>query len=502
MLRAVPSRRSAAATGEGPVAVIDVGSNSIRLVVYERLSRAPAVLHNEKVTCGLGRRLARTGRLDPAGVACALANLPRFLALCRGLDVACLEMFATAAVREAADGGDFAAEVGKRLGVDLRVLSADQEARLSALGVIAGNPGADGFMGDLGGGSLELVAMKAGEPGAAATLPLGPLQLIEVSGNDVEEAARIVKRRFEAPDWLAAAKGGTFYAVGGAWRALAKFHMARTNYPVPVIHNYELEAREARELAGAAARLDPEGKVAGVTRARLRMLPFAALLMKRVLAEAEPARVVFSAFGLREGQLYDLLPAARRREDPLIAACRDLARRESALGLDGEALFGWTAPLFSGEADEDKRLRLAACLLYDIARRDHPDVRAAQAFARALFIPAVGIDHHARMFLALALFARYKGDIQSPLTRAVRGLATGGERERAVLLGRALRLGHTVAGGAPELLAKTRLRLSRTTLALELLPGAERLEGEVVAKMLAPLAEILGRRPEVARRAG
>ena len=500
MLRAVSNRRSAAA--EGPIAVVDVGSNSIRLVVYERLSRAPSVIHNEKITCALGRRLARTGRLDPVGVACALANLPRFLALCRGLDVARVEMFATAAVREAADGPDFAAEVGKRLGQELRVLSGEEEARLSALGVIAGNPGADGLMGDLGGGSLELVALERGKPGAAATLPLGPLQLIEVSGNDAAEAARVIKREFAPPDWLGATKNKTFFAVGGAWRALAKFHMTRANYPVPVIHNYELEAGEARELAMAASRLDPEGKVPGVARARLRMMPFAALLLKRVIAAAEPARVVFSAFGLREGQLYDLLPEAERRQDPLIAACRELARRESALGIDGEALFAWTQPLFAGESEEERRLRLAACLLGDIARLDHPDVRASQAFARALFIPAVGIDHRSRMFLALALFARYKGDIQSPVTRAVRELVGGSERERAVLLGRALRLGHTVAGGAPVLLARTRLALSRTTLALRLLSGAEHLEGEVVAKMLAPLAEIVGRRPEIVHGAG
>jgi exopolyphosphatase/guanosine-5'-triphosphate,3'-diphosphate pyrophosphatase len=500
MLRAVSNKRSATAVAEGPVAVVDVGSNSIRLVVYEQLSRAPSVIHNEKVTCGLGRRLARTGRLDPVGVACALANLPRFLALCRGLDVARLEMFATAAVREAADGPDFAAEVGKRLGIELRILTGDEEARLSALGVVAGNPGADGIMGDLGGGSLEMVALTRGEPGQATTLPLGPLQLIDVSGNDVEEAARVAKRRFEPPAWLEGAKGRTFFAVGGAWRALAKFHMAQTNYPVPVIHNYELEVEEARELATAVTRLDPEGKVPGVAKARLRMLPYAAILLKRVIAAAEPSRIVFSAFGLREGQIYDLLPEAERKADPLISACRDLAKREKALGLEGDALFDWSTPLFSGEGDEERRMRLAACLLGDIARLDHPDVRANQAFARALFIPAVGIDHASRMFLALALFARYKGDIQSPITRPVRTLIGGRDRERAVLLGRALRLGHTVAGGAPDLLARTELELSRNTLTLRLLPGADHLEGEVVSKMLAPLAEILGRRAEIARR--
>jgi exopolyphosphatase/guanosine-5'-triphosphate,3'-diphosphate pyrophosphatase len=499
MLRPVSDRRSESAIAEGPVAVIDVGSNSIRLVVYERLSRAPSTVHNEKVTCGLGRSLAGTGRLDPDGVACALANLPRFLALCRGMGVARLDVLATAAVREAVDGGDFAADLGRKLGVPVRVLSGAEEARLSALGVIAGNPGAHGLVGDLGGGSLELIGLEKGEPGPSATIPLGPLQLIEESGGDREEAARIAKDRFEPPDWLGAAKNQSFYAVGGAWRALAKFHMARNRYPLPVIHNYVLEAEEARELASIAAKLDPNGKVPGISKARAKLLPFAAIVMKRVIAAAEPARVVFSAFGLREGQLYDLLPEAERAQDPLLAACQDLARRGSSFGLEGPALLAWTAPLFPGESADDRRLRLAASILCDVARREHPDIRAAQAFERALFIPAVGIEHGGRVFLALALFARYKGDIQSAVTRPVRGLIGTKERERAVLLGRALRLAHAIAGGVPKLLAKTKLELGRKTVVLRLGPGAENLDGETAAKTLAPVAEILGRRAEIQR---
>ena len=354
-------------------------------------------------------------------------------------------------------------------------------------------------MGDLGGGSLELTALDRGKPAASATLPLGPLQLIEVSGGDVEEAARIAKRRFEPPSWLAAAKGKTFYAVGGTWRALAKFHMARTNYPLPVIHNYEIDVDEARELANTAMHLDPEAKAPGVAKGRLRTLPFAAILMKRVLAAAEPERVSFSAYGLREGRIFDLLPEAKRREDPLLSACRELAQRSGPVGLDGDELMAWTQPLFANETEAERRLRLAACLLGDIARREHPDVRAAEAFFRSLYIPSVGIYHAARVFLALALFARYKDDIQSQITRSVRSLVGTRDRERAVLLGRALRLGHTVAGGALELLARTRLEVTRNTLTLRLMSGAEQLDGEAVAKTLEPVAEIVGRRPEIAR---
>jgi len=500
MLRRVPERRVQTAVAEGPVAVIDVGSNSIRLVVYERLSRAPAVLHNEKVSCGLGRSLFGTGRLDRGGVACAFANLPRFLALCSGMGVSQLNVVATAAVREASDGRAFAEEIAKRCGIRMQVLSGDEEARLSAFGVIAGNPGAHGVAGDLGGSSLEMIALDRGKPGRSATLALGPLQLAEESGGDVEAAAKVAKNRFEAPAWLSGRKGETFFAVGGAWRALAKFHMARTGYPLPVIHNFEMDLEEARETISLATRIDPETKVPGVAKARMRGLPYAAILLKRLIAVMEPSGIVFSAFGLREGCLYELLPEAMRAEDPLIAACRDLARRTEGSGLSGETLLGWTAPLFPEETVEQKRLRFAACLLCDIAKRDHPDFRAVQAFERSLFVPAFGIGHKDRVFLGLALFARHKGDIQSPLTRRVRGLVGAKERERAVVLGRALRLAHTVAGGVEDLLARTKLELTRKTLALRLNAGAESLDGEAVGKALTPVAEILGRRPEVLRK--
>jgi exopolyphosphatase / guanosine-5'-triphosphate,3'-diphosphate pyrophosphatase len=499
MLRPATDQRTEPAIAEGPVAVIDVGSNSIRLVVYERLARATATVHNEKVTCGLGRTLASTGRLDPKGIACAFANLPRFVALCRGMNVARLDMLATAAVRDAADGPEFAATLSRNLGVPLRVLSGEEEARLGALGVIAGNPDARGVMGDLGGSSLELIALENGAPGPSLTLPLGPLQLIEQSGGDPAEAAKVAKERFRTPDWLPRVKHRDLFAVGGAWRALAKFNMARTQYPLPVIHNYVLEAEEARELAAVAARLDPSGKVPGLSRARLRVMPFAAVLMKRVLTAVNPDRVIFSAFGLREGQIFDLLPESERARDPLIAACEDLAARSSPFGLEGPALLAWTAPLFPGETPAASRLRLAAAILADVARREHPDVRAALAFERGLYIPAVGITHGERAYLALALFARYKGDIQSNLTQRVRGLIPAKDRERAVLLGRALRLAHSVAGGVPKLLAKTRLEVGRKTLTLRLGSGGANLDGEMVVKMLTPVAEILGRRPEVAR---
>jgi exopolyphosphatase/guanosine-5'-triphosphate,3'-diphosphate pyrophosphatase len=487
----------------GRVAVIDIGSNSIRFVVFDRLTRSPVTVHSEKASCGLGRDLARTGRLDQEAIACALANLPRFAAICEAMEVADVHALATAAVREAADGAEFVAEVERRCGLRVQIVSGMEEARLSALGVVAGDPEADGLMGDLGGASVELVAIDDGRPGRAALLALGPMQLLQESGGDIEAAAELLKRRFDPPDWFSEIAGRSFYAVGGAWRALAKIHIERTNYPLHVVHGYALRRREAEDLAASIARLgaDEIRNLSRRVRDRAETLPFAALVLKRLLALTRPRRLVFSAFGLREGQVFSLLPEDERARDPLIAACEDLALYAGPFGIRGEELLAWTGALFPQEDPSDRRLRLAACLLSNIGWREHPDFRAEQAMERVLRMPVVGVDHRARVFLGLALFARYKGNIRSPLVRRVRGLVKAEEGERAVVIGRALRLAHTVSAGVPAALARTRLEQSRRELTLVLAPGAEGLAGDAVRKALASMAEILGRRPVIAAEA-
>jgi exopolyphosphatase/guanosine-5'-triphosphate,3'-diphosphate pyrophosphatase len=385
----------------------------------------------------------------------------------------------------------------------VRTLTAAEEARLSALGVIAGDPEADGLMGDQGGASVELVVIDKGRPGRTALLPIGPMQLLQESRGDIEAAEELLKRRFDPPDWFSEVAGKPFYAVGGAWRALAKLHMERTNYPLHVVHGYTLRRREAEDLASLVARLGPDEirSLSRRVRDRAETLPFAALAMKRLLGLLRPRRVVFSAFGLREGQMFSLLPEAERARDPLIAACEDLALYTGPFGIRGEELLAWTDVLFKQEEANDRRLRLAACLLSNIGWREHPDFRAEQAMERVIRMPIVGVDHQARVFLGLALFARYKGNIRSPLVRRVRGLVKAEEGERAVVIGRALRLAHTVSAGVPAALARTRLEQSRRELTLVLAPGAEGLAGDAVRKALASMAEILGRRPVIAAEA-
>ena len=355
------------------VAVIDIGSNSMRLVVFDALKRAPAPVFNEKVFCGLGRGLKRTGSLSEEGVELALTNLARFSRLVRSMGVENLAVLATAAVREADNGEAFVNQITEQYGLEVKVLSGKAEARLSALGVISGMPSADGVMGDLGGGSLELVELNEGKIGRSATLGLGPLRLIEICRGDRKAAKAEIDRQLAKVDWLKESKGRTFYPVGGSWRGLARIHIKQNKYPLSVVHGYGMRSERLQELASLVSSQGAESltRTAGVNRRRVETLPFGALVLNQVLRRTSFGQIVFSSCGLREGHVFDLLSPDEQVKDPLIAIAQDIAAREGRFGDLGQQLFDWTAPLFDGEDEEAQQLRLATCHLSDFAWREH-----------------------------------------------------------------------------------------------------------------------------------
>lgn len=487
---------------EGRVAVVDVGSNSVRLVVYDGLTRAPIPVFNEKVLCGLGRGIAATGALDPAGVESALATLMRFAALARAMDVALIDVVATAAVREASNGASFVREVERRCKVKVRVLSGADEARLSAEGLLAAIPGAVGMMGDLGGGSLELVSIDGQAKRRIVdnvTLPLGPLRLMDGGGVRSQKLRRVIDRTLEEVNWLSTLAGRTLYIVGGAWRALARIDMEVRNYPLHVIHHYAVPARDMVDVAELIAGLgrDSLQRIGAVPRERIDTLPLASLTLARLLRVARPNRVVFSAWALREGVLLSHLRPRERARDPLIAAAHHIAEHPTQEEEAGEALFRFTAPLFPSEPPELTRLREAACHLADIGWRLHPDYRSEQAFFEVLRAPIVGLDHPGRIMLALAVHARYRGGVRGDVTEPYRRLIEEADQDWARILGLGLRLGLTLCGGMPRLLAKSELRREPRRLRLRVARSAGPVIGEQVTKRLDALARAIGGAPEV-----
>jgi exopolyphosphatase / guanosine-5'-triphosphate,3'-diphosphate pyrophosphatase len=494
-----PRARNASRSKRGQyIGVIDVGSNSLRLVIYDGIRRSPSTLFNDKAMCGLGRNLEHTGRLDPEGVALARTNLQRFVTLARDIGVKRLDVLATAAVRDASDGQAFVAEIERRHRLEVRVLSGAEEGRLSAFGVVAGIPEARGIVGDLGGGSVELVSVAGGQVGAAVTLPLGPLRLADYAGDD-RRLRDVIDKHLATVPWLSSKiDGGAFYAVGGAWRALARIHMEQTRYPLHIIQQYTLPRGEAEDFLDVVARQSRKSleKITTVSRKRLDVVPIAARVLQRLLRRIAPRQLVFSAFGLREGHIYSLLDEAEQREDPLLAACADLAAMHRRFGADGEELFAWTTPLFAEEDEAQRRLRQAAALLSDTAWHEHPDYRAEQALRYVLYMPVAGIDHEERAYLAATLYARYGGDGGSEL---LDHLLDEDALMRARRVGLALRLGYTISGGVPGVLARNTLALENGTLVLTLSAYGARRLGESVQRRLDALGRSLGRRTEVRR---
>ncbi len=477
-------------------AVVDLGSNSVRLVVYEGRRRNPVAIFNEKAVLRLGRGLQATGRLNAEGVTQAMVVLRRYDAVARAMGSGPMEVLGTAAVRDAANGAAFVEALNRRLPeIPIRILSGAEEAGFSALGVLAGIPDADGVLADIGGGSLELARLDRGAPTEETqTLRLGLIRLAERAGGDPARARTIAADDLTAVEWIGYGEGKDLYLVGGAWRAFARLHMTQTAYPLHMVQQYTIAAHEARELAimvGAAGRRALERQI-DIPRKRIDDMPYAAAVLRRLLRASGARRVVFSASGLREGWYMRRMPEAIRAEDPLIAAGRDYAVR---LGRDpamGPALIGWTAPLFPEEGDEAARLRHALCWMSDLGSHDHPEFRAEQAFWRVLRQPSLGLDHHARGFLALAIAIRYEVEPDAPFLRPARMLLDVAAARRAEVLGSALRLAYTLSAGTPDLLGATALRAESGRLILRLVEEAGVFAGESVLRRLDRLAQAMG----------
>ena len=369
-----------------PVAVVDIGSNSVRLVIYQGSWRSTPALHNEKTICAIGRNMVSSGRLDEAGMQLALETLARFRELCRGYQVQDVGAVATAAARDATNGRDFIRAAEKALGYPIQILAGEDEARIAAEGTIAGIPDADGLVADLGGGSLDMVTVDANKTGIAVTLPFGPLRLMDYSGGNLNKARDLVGNTLGEFQLAKILKGRSLYAVGGIWRALAHVDMDEQNYPLNVLHQYTIPAGRAVKLCRVISGLSRKSleRMHSVPKRRAEALPYGALVMEEMLRGFNLKQVVISAYGLREGVLQSRLSPEERAKDPLIEFAHDVNRRESRTEAHGGELFGWTRALFPNETAPQRRVREAICLFSDCAWRRHPDDRAIGALQQVL----------------------------------------------------------------------------------------------------------------------
>ncbi|WP_300974225.1 Ppx/GppA family phosphatase [Sphingomonas sp. LHG3406-1] len=472
----------------GPVGIIDIGSNSIRFVAYAGTERVPSTLFNEKVSAGLGRELASTGRLPDKAMDQALAALARFRLLAREMKLKRLDVVATAAVRDADNGDEFLARA-RKAGIEPSVISGEEEARLAALGVISAIPTARGVVADLGGGSLELTPVADGKPGPGISLPLGVLRV----GPDAsaKQIATILKKSVP-PAILAAAAERTLYLVGGSFRAFVQLDQQSSDYPLHIVHGHALDAIRAREVRQLVRGTEPEQLKSrfGLSTTRSQTLGAAAAVLEALFRVLEPARAVASAYGLREGLLYDHLAADRRAEDPLLVAALEAGEKLGRFGDHGAELDAWIAPIFPDDDPSASRLRLAACLLADVAWEAHPDFRALWAVDMGVHGNWVGIDALGRTIIGRTLWAAFGGD--GPFNPALAQLVEQRVLDHAGRWGAAIRLAQRLSGGTERLLSRCSIALEEGEVVLRLKAKDRALYSDIAARRHRQLASLMG----------
>ncbi len=489
-----PIFADAQSRGMDRVGVVDVGSNSVRLVVFDGAARSPAYFYNEKIMCALGAGLAETGRLNPEGRRRAVAAIDRFAALAKGMGIAPLTAVATAAVREAADGAEFRDEVLRETGVTIHVIDGEEEARLSAQGVLLGWPGSYGLVCDIGGASMELADLADGRVGRRLTSPLGPLKLREFSGSKKAFKAHIDAIIANLHAEMGHETGMRLFLVGGSWRAIARIDMERRAYPLTVLHEYRMGSR-----AVTATRDYLDGRDLGALRQkcslsedRMALVPIAIQVLDALVHVFRPKDITVSAYGIREGMLYEQMPQEMRDRDPLIEACRFAEAKDARLPGFGRVLYDFVIPLFSRADWQRQRIIKAACLLHDVSWRAHPDYRAEVCFDNATRANLGGLKHGERVFLGLALLHRYSSRRDGSRYENLFALLSEKDRKAAEVLGRAMRLGAMLWLNADEAPGRLEWHSQKKTLDLVLSDHARPLWGEVAEARFKALASSLG----------
>jgi len=475
------------------VGVIDIGSNSVRMVVFDGAARSPAYFFNEKILCGLGRGLAETGRLSPEGRVRALAALARFALLAQEMNLTSLSTVATAAMREAEDGDDFRTEAEAATGLTIDIIPGEEEARLSAQGVLLGWPGAQGLVCDIGGASMELAEVSDNRVGRRVTSALGPFRLSQVPGGQ----KGLTKHISNILNGLRDQVGGdhkALYLVGGSWRALARLDMERRGYPLTVLHEYEMTPKSIRKTMDWIQGQDLKKlrDRTGLSPERIVLVPLASVILRQILHIFRPRDIFISSYGIREGILFERMTDDLRQSDPLIEACRHLEAANSRLPGFGKRLYHFLMPLYRNAPPERLRLIKAACLLHDVNWRAHPDYRSESCFDTATRANLGGLDHKGRVYLGLALMNRYKtAGADNRLTPLLK-LLSESEIRHAIMLGRAMRFGAMFSVGGPDLAGELRFFPKKMLLELILQPERQALFGEVAQSRFSALAKTLG----------
>ena len=479
------------------IGVVDVGSNSVRLVIFDGAARSPAYFFNEKILASLGAGVTETGLLNPTGRVRAVAAIKRFQFLADSLGIPPLTAVATAAVRDARDGPDFCEEVRESTGLTLHVIPGEEEARLSAQGVLLGWPDASGIVCDIGGSSMELAELISGRVCACVTSLLGPLRLQEIESRRARE--RHIRKTIEELVTKMGASQERLYLVGGSWRAIARLDMERRGYPLHVLHEYRMTRGSIRQTVKWIADHTPCDLRArtGISESRMSLVPLAGEVLRGLVKELKPREIAISSYGIREGLLYERMPDELRRRDPLIEACHFAEAKDARLPGFGRALFRFVSPLFRRIPPNRMRIIKAACLLHDVNWRAHPDYRHEACFDYISRASLGGLTHPARIFLGLALLHRYRNNRENTRFAPLFELLDAKDIHQAEVLGKAMRFGSMLAADDAKAIGELRWHPRKNELKLRLPKRSTDLFGEVAEARFLALASALNAKPLV-----
>lgn len=486
--------------GGKPVAVLDIGSNSVRLVIYERHVRALTPLYNEKSSCALGRGVAATGRLAEENTARALKAMRRFALVAELMKVEHMYVLATSAVRDAENGPGFSAAVEEIMQAPVRILDGTEEAHFAALGVVSGIPDFNGIVGDLGGGSLEFSHVRSGDDFEGETHQLGVIRLQDDSDTKPSKARSIARKRLTDSALLTSPDNSVFCAIGGTWRSLAKLHQRRCDYPLHMIQHYMADASDVLamcdEIIKSFEATDSYDNSEILSSSRRALIPYGAAVMAETLRAGRFDQVVFSALGVREGFIYSKLDEKELAADPLLMVCEEMSVLRSRAPAHATDLIEFSEKFVAQcdftETVEEARLRRAACYLSDIGWRGHPDYRGEQSVDLIAYGALIGIDHPGRAFLAETLAVRYMGLKRKSASAKIMKLSGAEGSARARLTGAMMRVAFPMSAGMSSILNRVTFSRDGDILLLELPEDFGFLEGERLQSRLSQLADLGG----------
>ena len=447
------------------VAVIDIGSNSVRLVIYGKNGAYPSPLFDERSNCQLGAGLESTGEIATDRIADALTKIARFAEVIRAMQVDTVYPVATAAVRRASNGDAFKIPAEAILGQPIQVLSQQEEATYVSRGLTLNIPKASGLVADLGGGSIEIVELKKGGVLNSISLNYGHLS----TADEAEIAAAL-----GAIDWIKRAKAKQLFGVGGSFRALGSAFFVHEKYPLPVLHGTKIGSDKVLALCDGFTAAVPD--LDGVPLARRQTMPMAGKIIRSLVHMSGVKRLVVSGTSIRDGviAINELKP--EQRADFLVAISQEIALATGRFAGASDALKNFVLPLALVGSKASQRLINVACNLADICWHEHSDLRGDIAARRVLGLPVNCMTHKERVWLSVALYHRYVGlKRNKPRPRGLDSLLGRRHVIEATTIGLALRFALIFSAGTTTHLNHIRL---------ECLPGKIRLHIAATARDL------------------